>query len=58
MEEEERARIEAEAMRKQDVENRLKALEGQANMFKMAVFGAGATILANLWEQLQGVMGK
>lgn len=58
MEEEERARIEADAMRRENVEQRLKSLEGKASLFQWAVLGAVGTLVANLWDRLQGVLDK
>lgn len=56
MEEEERARIEAEAMRKENVEQRLKALEGKAGLFQWAILGAAATIFSGIWEKISAAI--
>lgn len=58
MDPEERDRIEADAMRRQDVENRLSALEGKIKWMLISLGGLGSAILTSIWDQLKMALFK
>ena len=58
MEEEERARIETEATRAANIENRLKNLEGSMARIWMAVLAAGAMVTTSIWDALKEALFK
>ena len=58
MDEEERARIENEATRAANIENRLKNLEGSMGRIWTAVLAAGAMVTVSIWDALKEALFK
>ena len=58
MDEEERARIEFEATRLANMENRLGGLEKAVNRILVGLGAAALLVGTSLWEQLKGVLFK
>ena len=58
MDEEERARIEAEAIQKANLENRVNTLEAKVKGLFMGLGGAAAIIGTSLWDSLKEVLFK
>ncbi len=58
MDEEERQRIEAEATRLANMDNRLNGLEKVVNRILIGLGAAALLVGTSLWEQLKGVMFK